>query len=162
MKHRSLILGLALTALLLLTGCRSKYASLSHDFDNIEAVRIPRIALWITRLPITSIDAMSCEGMNGRAEVLRAADQAVAKAKSELLLEVTELDEEVRIYANIDARKNKVKNLIIISANANSLDFVTLRGSFSLADLPKSGINLRSLIGKNSSASISLNDDDDD
>lgn len=162
MKLRLTILCLSLTSILLLAGCRSKYSSLSRDFDNIEAVHVPRIAMWITGLPIRSIDAVSCSGMNGRAEVMRMVDQAVAKSRSELLLEVTEPEETVSIYGTVDLRKNKVRDLIIVSANSSTLDFVTIRGSFSLHDLSESGIDLPSLIKISSSANDNDADDDDD
>ncbi len=117
-------------------------------YDNVDVVHIPKFVTHLTSCLVKSdkgpqslvkglgsLDVVSCEDEKNFGDVIKEAESVIEKEKSELILEVTEAKERVRIYGNSDTNKGKVKNVIIISEEPGELSVVRINGSINMADI---------------------------
>lgn len=145
----------ALTAILLSLFCfpscdsSREFSSLSQ-FDDVDVLHIPKGMTYIASTFVSkdnlaksllrgagSLDIVNCEGRKNKERILAVVKDAVSASHAELILEVNENKESVRIYGNPDTKKNKLRNVIIVSDEPGDLSVVRLNGSINLDTLVK-------------------------
>lgn len=143
-----LLIPLALTLCLLLTGCiigSPKVLKPMASHPGTEAVRIPSGTLALARHSsgdesdvlkhLKSVEVVSCEDPDNLEELESEFQDLVKKRKFELLIEADEPGETVRIYVTTDRSGDVIKELLIRSAEKDEHNFVYLKGKFKLSEL---------------------------
>ncbi len=141
-KKSLLVFAAIILSSLCLISCGS-----TREFDqfkesqDIDVMHLPKVATWMVSTlagdklaksvirGAGSIDIIDCQGEKNKEKVLAAVDEAVANSNSELVIEVTEAKEIVRIYGRPDGKKNKIRNVIIVSDEPKELSVVRLNGA---------------------------------
>lgn len=141
----------SLILLMLLSSCAvsKDYADVKSE-PGVEAMHIPRTAMWMTRRIVgedarfalkgfSNMDVIDCSDPESGRKVMDDVDRLIRQRKSVLLLETRERKETTRIYGTLDLRKGSISDLIVVTCEKSpySLSVISSKGKIKSKEIEK-------------------------